>query len=73
MNSDDSFYKKFSETDIYSKLYDKKERFGGRNTKTIGLLLVSKKIAQTILKLLNTKVLFYFKIFFYPFMLLVLL
>lgn len=43
MNSDDSFYKKFSETDIYSKLYDKKERFGSRNTKTLGLLLVSKK------------------------------
>ena len=43
MNSDNSFYKKFSETDNYAKLYDKKERFGGRNTKTIGLLVVSKK------------------------------
>lgn len=42
MNSDDSFYNKFSETDNYSKLYDKKERFGTRNPKTIGLLLVSK-------------------------------
>lgn len=43
MNSDNSFYNKFSETDIYAKLYDKNERFRDRNPKTVGLMLVSKQ------------------------------
>lgn len=38
----DSFFKKFVSLRKYSKLYEKKERFGIRNPETIGLLLVSK-------------------------------
>lgn len=42
MAPEDSFFKKFVSLRKYSKLYEKKERFGIRNPETIGLLLVSK-------------------------------
>ena len=42
MAPEHSFFKKFVSLRKYSKLYEKKERFGNRNPGTIGLLLVSK-------------------------------
>ena len=41
MHQNDSFYKRLQHLEDFPKLYEKSERFGTWNEKTLGMILVS--------------------------------